>query len=66
LGLPSDSNLAKQREQKLEKLISRIVPLGRPGQPIEIKGLAVFLASEASSFVTGQVFIQDGGQLAQV
>jgi NAD(P)-dependent dehydrogenase (short-subunit alcohol dehydrogenase family) len=66
LGLPSDSNLAKQREQKLEKLISRIVPLGRPGQPIEIKGLALFLASEASSFVTGQVFIQDGGQLAQI
>lgn len=66
LGRPSDDDLAEQREQDLQELISRIVPLGRPGQPIEIKGLALFLASEASSFVTGQVFIQDGGQLAKI
>jgi NAD(P)-dependent dehydrogenase (short-subunit alcohol dehydrogenase family) len=32
--------------------------------PEEIKGLAVWLASGASSFVTGQIFIEDGGYLA--
>jgi NAD(P)-dependent dehydrogenase (short-subunit alcohol dehydrogenase family) len=48
----------------LEKMISKLLPLGRPGMPEEIKGLAVWLASGASSFVTGQIFIEDGGYLA--
>ena len=38
------------------------VPLGRIGQPAEIKEVAVWLASEASSFVTGAVIVIDGGQ----
>jgi NAD(P)-dependent dehydrogenase (short-subunit alcohol dehydrogenase family) len=37
------------------------VPLGRHGQPIDIAGAAVFLASEASAYVTGQVLVIDGG-----
>ncbi len=36
-------------------------PLQRIGEPADIVGMAVFLASEASSFVTGQVFVVDGG-----
>ncbi len=39
------------------------VPLGRIGQPEEIVGLALFLASEASSYCTGGVFVADGGYL---
>jgi gluconate 5-dehydrogenase len=50
--------------EQLEKMIVKLLPLGRPGMPEEIKGLAVWLASEASSFVTGQIFIEDGGYLA--
>jgi NAD(P)-dependent dehydrogenase (short-subunit alcohol dehydrogenase family) len=34
------------------------------GKPDDLKGMAVYLASDASSFVTGQTFIIDGGQLA--
>jgi NAD(P)-dependent dehydrogenase (short-subunit alcohol dehydrogenase family) len=36
-------------------------PLGRHAQPHEIAGLAVYLASDESSFVTGQTFAVDGG-----
>jgi NAD(P)-dependent dehydrogenase (short-subunit alcohol dehydrogenase family) len=39
-------------------------PMGRKGQPEELKGLIVYLASEAASFVTGQVFVHDGGWTA--
>ena len=37
--------------------------LHRIGQPVDIAGLALYLASEASSFVTGEVFVADGGTM---
>jgi NAD(P)-dependent dehydrogenase (short-subunit alcohol dehydrogenase family) len=41
---------------------SRFIPLGRAGEPKEIGPLAVYLASPASDYVTGECFIIDGGR----
>ena len=42
----------------------RQVPVGRAGEPRDLVGAAVFLASRASQYVTGQVIFVDGGYLA--
>ena len=44
------------------RLLSR-TPLGRIGEPEEIASIAVFLASDDASYVTGQTVYADGGRL---
>jgi NAD(P)-dependent dehydrogenase (short-subunit alcohol dehydrogenase family) len=50
--------------ERYQSFVSR-VPLGRWGEPEEIGGLALFLASDASSFVTGAGITIDGGWTVQ-
>jgi len=44
--------------------VTRYVPLGRCGRVDDVAPLFVFLASDAAAFITGEVFVIDGGQLA--
>lgn len=48
---------------EFEGEVASAIPMGRWGQPHEIGGLAVYLASDASSYMTGQVIVIDGGRL---
>jgi gluconate 5-dehydrogenase len=52
----SDSSIAQ-----VEDSLNKVTPLGRVGLPGELKGVAVFLASDASNYITGQTIIVDGG-----
>ena len=49
-----------QNREWVDYLVDRI-PLGRPGEPHDLDGPVVFLASEASRYVTGQTLLVDGG-----
>ena len=48
-----------------EIVAGRYTPAGRPGTPEEVGHVAVFLASEESSYVTGQLIVVDGGNTIQ-
>ena len=56
-----DSAIPREIREEIEDTVVRNTPLRRVGMPEELKGLAVWLASDASSYVTGQVIAQDGG-----
>lgn len=49
-----------QNQEGYRKLMEH-TPLGRHGQPADIAGVAVFLASDAAAYVTGQAIVVDGG-----
>jgi gluconate 5-dehydrogenase len=60
----TDINTALQEDEHFDAWLRARVPAGRWGDPEELGGAAVFLASRASDFVNGQILYVDGGLLA--
>ena len=48
-------------DRKWVDYITDRIPLKRPGEPQDLDGSIVFLASEASTYITGQILFVDGG-----
>ena len=60
----TDLTRALHENDEFSAWVKKRTPLGRWGTPLDFEGIAVFLASDASAFVTGQIFYIDGGWLA--
>lgn len=58
---PDVVTAGQERFRQLTQRAEQTVPLGRPGRLREAGMLALYLASEASAYMTGQTILPDGG-----
>jgi 2-dehydro-3-deoxy-D-gluconate 5-dehydrogenase len=63
--MATDNTAPIRQDPERSKAILDRIPAGRWGMPDDLKGIAVFLASEASSYITGYTIAVDGGWLAR-
>lgn len=61
----TDMNAALLDDPDAGPKLLRLIPMRRPGQPEEIGGLAIYLASDEASYITGEIFFISGGMTAQ-
>src|SRR5713101_1906285 len=57
----TDQNKALYEDQEWLKYLCERIPVKRPGEPHDLDGAIVFLASESSRYITGQTILVDGG-----
>ncbi|HEV7679213.1 MAG TPA: glucose 1-dehydrogenase [Candidatus Dormibacteraeota bacterium] len=63
-GLNPTGPLAAAAKERMTGSSIAAIPMGRGAEPQEVARVAVFLASDASSYVTGQTIVVDGGYIA--
>ena len=57
-----NTDMWNKRDEKIKEKILKETPLGRQGEPSEVAQVILFLASDMSSYITGQNIIVDGGR----
>lgn len=62
---PSEMASEMIEDERAAKFLRRNTPIGRPGLPHELDGPLLFLASDASSYMTGHTLVVDGGWTAR-
>jgi len=60
-----DTDMIRNNPPEMQETMAKASLMGRAAHPDEIVGLALFLASDASSFITGATFTIDGGLVAR-
>jgi 2-deoxy-D-gluconate 3-dehydrogenase len=63
--MATDNTAALRADPTRSRQILERIPAGRWGEPADVGGAAVFLASPASDYVNGHILVVDGGWLAR-
>ena len=62
-SMPLPGTMTQEQVQQMIGEFKKLIPLGRMGMPDDIAKVAVFLASSAADYMTGEIVVVDGGRL---